>query len=106
MIKSGGEWISSVQLENEAASHPGVREAAAIGIPDPRWSERPLLVVVRNDDSAVTAGEITEWLTARVAKWWIPERIEFVDALPHTATGKLDKKVLRKRYAAEGAQAA
>jgi fatty-acyl-CoA synthase len=106
VIKSGGEWISSVQLENEAASHPGVREAAAIGVPDPRWSERPLLVVVRNDDSAVTAAEITEWLTARVAKWWIPERIEFVDALPHTATGKLDKKVLRKRYAAEGAQAA
>jgi fatty-acyl-CoA synthase len=106
VIKSGGEWISSVQLENEAASHPGVREAAAIGVPDQRWSERPLLVVVRNEGSTVTPADIAEWLGTRVAKWWIPERIEFVDALPHTATGKLDKKVLRKRYATEDVRAA
>ena len=100
VIKSGGEWISSVTLENEAASHPGVREAAAIGIPDARWSERPLLVVVRNEGCPVSPADIAEWLAPRVAKWWIPERIEFVDALPYTATGKLDKKVLRALYAA------
>ena len=98
VIKSGGEWISSVTLENEAASHPGVREAAAIGVPDAKWSERPLLVVVRKDGCTVGPADITEWLSSRVAKWWIPERIEFVDALPHTATGKLDKKVLRQRF--------
>lgn len=100
VIKSGGEWISSVELEGEAASHPGVREAAAIGIADARWGERPLLAIVRQTGSTVTADEITAWLATRVARWWLPERIEFVDELPHTATGKLDKKVLRERYRA------
>jgi fatty-acyl-CoA synthase len=98
VIKSGGEWISSVELENAAVGCPGVGEAAAIGVYHPKWDERPLLLVVRKPGSAVTPHEINQHLTQHVAKWWLPDEILFVDDLPHTATGKLLKTVLREQY--------
>lgn len=98
VIKSGGEWISSIELENAAVGCPGVSEAAAIGIPHPKWDERPLLCVVRANGSAVTEGEIRDQLRKHVASWWMPDAIEFVDELPHTATGKLSKLRLRERF--------
>ncbi|MEN2784838.1 long-chain fatty acid--CoA ligase [Sphingomonas qilianensis] len=98
VIKSGGEWISSVDLENAAVGCPGVAEAAAIGIAHPKWDERPLLLVVRKPGSTVTPAEITAHLANHVAKWWLPDDILFVDGLPHTATGKLLKTELRARY--------
>jgi fatty-acyl-CoA synthase len=98
VIKSGGEWISSIELENAAVGCPGVLEAAAIGIPHPKWDERPLLLIVRDDDHVATEEEILGHLSQSVAKWWLPDAIEFVDELPHTATGKLSKKDLRDKY--------
>ena len=98
VIKSGGEWISSIELENAAVGCPGVLEAAAIGIPHPKWDERPLLLIVRDDGSSVGEGEIRDYLSGEVAKWWLPDAIEFVEELPHTATGKLSKKDLRDKY--------
>jgi fatty-acyl-CoA synthase len=98
VIKSGGEWISSIDLENCAVGCPGVAEAAAIGIPHPKWDERPLLLVVRAAGSNVEEATIREHLSAHVAKWWQPDAIEFVSELPHTATGKLSKKTLREAY--------
>jgi fatty-acyl-CoA synthase len=98
VIKSGGEWISSIELENAAVACPGVQEAAAIGIPHPKWDERPLLVCVRDGGSDVGASEIRDFLAAHVARWWLPDAIEFVDELPHTATGKLSKRTLREQF--------
>jgi fatty-acyl-CoA synthase len=98
VIKSGGEWISSIEIENTAVGCPGVAEAAAIGIPHPKWDERPLLLVVRDPDSDVGEGEIRAFLAEHMAKWWLPDAIEFVAELPHTATGKLSKKDLRDQY--------
>ena len=98
VIKSGGEWISSIELENAAVGLPGVAEAAAIGIPHPLWDERPLLCVVRTAGSDVTAEQIIAHLRKHVASWWIPNAIEFVDDLPHTATGKISKRTLRDRF--------
>jgi fatty-acyl-CoA synthase len=98
VIKSGGEWISSVELENAAVGCPGVAEAAAIGIPHPKWDERPLLIVVKKPGSEVTPEQILEHLAGRVAKWWLPDEIVFVDELPHTATGKLLKTALRDQF--------
>jgi len=98
VIKSGGEWISSIELENAAVGCPGVLEAAAIGIPHPKWDERPLLLIVRDDGRVVSEGEIRDHLSKEVAKWWLPDAIEFVEELPHTATGKLSKKDLRDQY--------
>jgi fatty-acyl-CoA synthase len=98
VIKSGGEWISSVELENAAVGCPGVAEAAAIGVLHPKWGERPLLVVVRKQDCAVTVADIRHHLARHVAKWWLPDEIVFVDALPHTATGKLLKTALREQF--------
>lgn len=97
-IKSGGEWISSPQLEAAASSHPAVREAAVIGIPDPRWQERPLLICVGEPAVAgrPTDDALREHMLGHVARWWLPERIEWVDSLPRTATGKLDKVTLRR----------
>ena len=95
VIKSGGEWISSIDLENAAVGCPGIKEAAAIGIPHPKWDERPLLVCVRVEGSDVCAVRVREHLTA---KWWLPDAVEFVDELPHTATGKLSKKTLREQF--------
>jgi fatty-acyl-CoA synthase len=98
VIKSGGEWISSVELENAAVGCPGVAEAAAIGVYHPKWDERPLLLVVRKPGSQVTEAEIRQHLAGAVAKWWLPDAILFVDQLPHTATGKLLKTALRQQY--------
>ena len=98
VIKSGGEWISSIELENAAIGCPGVAEAAAIGIPHPKWDERPLLLIVRDEGSNICDGEIREHLAREVAKWWLPDAIEFVTELPHTGTGKLSKKDLRDKY--------
>ena len=98
VIKSGGEWISSIELENAAVGCPGVLEAAAIGIPHPKWDERPLLLIIRDDGSDVSESDIREYLSGEVAKWWLPDAIEFVETLPHTATGKLSKKDLRDQY--------
>jgi fatty-acyl-CoA synthase len=100
LIKSGGEWISSIDLENAAVAHPDIAEAAAIAMPDAKWGERPLLVLVRRDGARVAGEEVVEWLAQRVAKWWLPERVEFVAELPHTATGKISKAELRRRFAA------
>jgi len=99
VIKSGGEWISSVDLENELMGHPAVREAAVVGIPDDRWDERPLACVVVHDDAEVTVAELKDYLEARVAKWWLPERWAFVDEVPKTSVGKFSKKDLRTAYA-------
>ncbi len=98
VIKSGGEWISSIELENAAIGCPGVAEAAAIGIPHPKWDERPLLLVIRDPGSNVGAQDIRDFLAKEVAGWWLPDAIEFVEELPHTATGKLSKKDLRDKY--------
>ena len=98
VIKSGGEWISSVELENAAVGCPGVAEAAAIGIHHPKWDERPLLLVVRKPGSDVSRDEIIAHLGDHVAKWWLPDAIEFVDELPHTATGKILKLALREQF--------
>jgi fatty-acyl-CoA synthase len=98
VIKSGGEWISSVDLENAAVGCPGVQEAAAIGIPHPKWDERPILLVVRKPGSEVSAEEVQAHLANHVAKWWLPDEVHFVDELPHTATGKLLKTAIREQY--------
>ena len=99
VIKSGGEWISSVELENDLAAHPAVRTATVIGVPDDKWQERPLAVVVLAADRTATAAELTEFLRPRVAKWWLPERWAFVTDIPLTSTGKFDKKKLRRQFA-------
>jgi fatty-acyl-CoA synthase len=98
VIKSGGEWISSIDLENAAVGCAGVAEAAAIAIPHPKWDERPLLLIVRGEGSKVSEQQIRDHLAGTVSKWWQPDAIEFVDELPHSATGKLSKKTLRERY--------
>ncbi len=98
VIKSGGEWISSIELENAAVGCPGVAEAAAIGIAHPKWDERPLLLIVRAPGSDVSEASVRNHLSGQVAKWWQPDAIEFVDQLPHTATGKLSKRTLRDQW--------
>jgi len=98
VIKSGGEWISSIELENAAVGCPGVAEAAAVGVFHPKWDERPLLLIVRREGADVTAEAILAHLKGHVAKWWLPDEILFVDSLPHTATGKLLKTALREEY--------
>ncbi len=95
VIKSGGEWISSVELENEMMSHPDVVEAAVIAKPDERWSERPLCCVVLREGAQTTAPELVEHLRGRVAKWWLPDEFAFIGEIPKTSVGKFDKKVLR-----------
>jgi len=99
VIKSGGEWISSVELETTLAGHPDVVEAAVVGVADEKWQERPLALVVRAEGSSVTAAELREWLAPQVARWWLPERWAFVAAVPRTGVGKFDKKVVRRSYA-------
>ncbi|MEA3033022.1 MAG: hypothetical protein QOH86_1038 [Sphingomonadales bacterium] len=98
VIKSGGEWISSIDLENAAVGCPGVAEAAAVGVKHPKWDERPILLVVKKDGADVTPQAILEHLAGHVAKWWLPDEILFVESLPHTATGKLLKTALREQY--------
>ena len=99
VIKSGGEWISSVELENEVMAHPDVIEAAVIAVPDERWSERPLVAVVLEEGSATTPDDLLLFLTDRVSKWWLPERWAIIAEVPKTSVGKFDKKVLRARHA-------
>ncbi|MGZ4765970.1 MAG: AMP-binding enzyme, partial [Ilumatobacteraceae bacterium] len=101
VIKSGGEWVSSVDLENALMGHPDIAEAAVIGVPDERWDERPLACVVLKPDSHVTAAELRSWLAERTAKFCLPERWAFISEVPKTSVGKFDKKVLRARHAAE-----
>lgn len=98
VIKSGGEWISSIDLENAAVGCAGVAEAAAIGLPHPKWDERPLLVVVKKAGMEVTKDEVLAYMTGKVAKWWMPDDVTFVDDIPHTATGKISKLQLRERF--------
>jgi fatty-acyl-CoA synthase len=95
VIKSGGEWISSVELENEVMAHPDVVEAAVIAKPDERWAERPLCCVVVREDATLTAEDLIEHLRPRVAKWWLPDEFAFITEVPKTSVGKFDKKVLR-----------
>jgi len=97
VIKSGGEWVSSVELENAIMAHPDVIESAVIGVPDPRWDERPLACVVLRRGASTTASDLRTFLQDRVVKWWIPERWAFVEEIPKTSVGKFDKKVLRAR---------
>jgi fatty-acyl-CoA synthase len=99
VIKSGGEWISSVELEGELMAHPSVLEAAVVGVPDEKWQERPLACVVPHEGKTCDPNELREFLADRVAKWWIPERWAQIEAVPKTSVGKFDKKVLRKQYA-------
>ncbi len=99
LVKSGGEWISSVELENAIMAHPDVVEAAVIAVPDERWGERPCACVVRRPGTELEPDLLRIHLDGRVAKWWIPERFEFVDEVPKTSVGKFDKKVLRARFA-------
>ena len=98
VIKSGGEWISSIDLENLAISHPKVAEAAVIGVKHPKWDERPLLVIVLKKDQSATKDEMLKFMQGKVAKWWMPDEVVFVDEIPHTATGKIQKTVLRERF--------
>jgi fatty-acyl-CoA synthase len=98
VIKSGGEWISSVELENEIMAHPAVAEAAVIGVPHPRWQERPLACVVVKEGASLTKDELLEFLTPKVAKWWLPDDVQFIDAVPKTSVGKFSKKDLRAKF--------
>jgi fatty-acyl-CoA synthase len=99
VIKSGGEWISSVELETTLAGHPDVLEAAVVGVPDERWQERPLATVVLREGARVSPEQLRDWLSERVAGWWLPERWSFLPEVPRTSVGKFDKKVIRRRYA-------
>jgi 3-(methylthio)propionyl---CoA ligase len=98
VIKSGGEWISSIDLENVAVAHPAVAEAAVIGIRHPKWDERPLLIVQKKSGAQVTREELLAFYDGKVAKWWVPDDVVFVESLPHTATGKLLKTKLREDF--------
>jgi 3-(methylthio)propionyl---CoA ligase len=98
IIKSGGEWISSVDLENAALGHPGIALAAVIGIEHPRWLERPLLICVAKGEDLPTLAQINDYLLQKVPKWWLPDGVEFVDALPMGPTGKVQKTKLREQF--------
>ena len=98
VIKSGGEWISSIDIENIAVGHPDVSEAAVIGVNHPKWSERPLLIIVLKTGKSATKDDIRNFLDGKIAKWWMPDDIIFADEIPHTATGKIKKTTLREEY--------
>jgi len=98
VIKSGGEWISSIDLENAAMGCPGVAEAAVIGVHHPKWDERPLLIIVKRPEASVTKDDLLKYLNGKVAKWWMPDDVQFIDAIPHGATGKILKTALRKQF--------
>ncbi|HEY1961046.1 MAG TPA: long-chain fatty acid--CoA ligase, partial [Rhizomicrobium sp.] len=98
VIKSGGEWISSIEIENIAVGHPAVAEAAVIGMPHPKWDERPLLIVVLKPGERATQDDILDYLAGKIAKWWMPDDVVFVSEIPHTATGKIQKTALRERF--------
>ena len=98
VIKSGGEWISSIDLENAAVGHPALSEACVIGVAHAKWDERPILLAVKLPGQEVSEQQLLEYLQDKVAKWWLPDAVLFVSELPHTATGKLLKMVLREEY--------
>jgi fatty-acyl-CoA synthase len=99
VIKSGGEWISSIDIENVAVGHPSVAEAAVIGVAHPKWTERPLLIVIKAEGTDLTKEEMLQWFDGKIAKWWYPDDVLFVDEIPHTATGKIQKVKLRQQLA-------
>jgi len=99
LVKSGGEWISSVDIENELMANPKIKEAAVIGVPHPRWVERPLACVVVHEGEVLTRAEVLEFLAPRVAKWWLPDDVVFINEVPKTSVGKFSKKTLRDRFA-------
>jgi fatty-acyl-CoA synthase len=105
LVKSGGEWISSMELEDKIMDHPAVHEAAVIAVPDEKWGERPCACVVLKPGATLDADGVREFLTGRVAKWWLPERVEFIEEVPKTSVGKFDKKELRARFAGASAAA-
>jgi fatty-acyl-CoA synthase len=98
VIKSGGEWISSIDMENGILDNPNVKEAAVIGVPDAKWDERPVAYVVVNDGAEVTRDDIVATLGERFAKWQLPDEVNIVDEMPRTSVGKLDKKLLRTNW--------
>jgi fatty-acyl-CoA synthase len=98
VIKSGGEWISSIDLENLAVGHPAVAEAAVIGVFHPKWDERPLLVIQLKQGQQATREDILKYMEGKIAKWWMPDDVAFVDGIPHTATGKILKTALRDQF--------
>jgi 3-(methylthio)propionyl---CoA ligase len=98
VIKSGGEWIGSIDLENIAMAHPAVQQAACIGVFHPKWDERPLLVVVKKPGMQITREELLRAYDGHVAKWWVPDDVVFVDALPIGATGKVMKNAIREQF--------
>jgi len=98
LIKSGGEWISSLDLENALMAHPSVAEAAVIAMPHPKWQERPLAVVVLKAEASATPGELLDFLRPKFAKFWIPNDVVFIDAIPKTSTGKFLKSTLREQF--------
>ena len=99
VIKSGGEWISSIDIENIAVGHPAVAEAAVIGVAHPKWSERPLLIVIKSEGQDLSKDDMFAWLEGKIASWWMPDDVVFVDEIPHTATGKIKKTELREQFA-------
>jgi fatty-acyl-CoA synthase len=99
VIKSGGEWVSSVELENQLMAHPDVIEAAVIAVPDDRWDERPLACVVLKEGATATLRDLRAFLAERVVRWWLPERWAVIEEVPKTSVGKFNKKVLRQLYA-------
>ena len=99
LIKSGGEWISSVELENEIMAHPDVVEAAVIGVTSAKWGERPMACVVVAEGASLSADDVLAWLDGRVVRWWYPDRVELIDEVPKTSVGKFSKKALRDRFA-------
>jgi fatty-acyl-CoA synthase len=98
VIKSGGEWISTIELENLAVGHPKVAEAAVIGVKHPKWDERPLLIIVLKPGQKAAKDEILQFMQGKIAKWWMPDDVIFVTEIPHTATGKIQKTVLREQF--------
>jgi fatty-acyl-CoA synthase len=98
VIKSGGEWISSIDLENLAVAHPAVAEAAVIGVKHPKWAERPLLVVVMKQGQEATREDILGFMQGKIASWWMPDDVVVVAEIPHTATGKIQKTALREQF--------
>ena len=99
VIKSGGEWISTIEIENIASGHPKAAIAAVIGVAHPKWDERPLLLVVLREGQSATKQEFLDYLNGKIAKWWMPDDVQFVDEIPLGATGKIDKKLIRQRMA-------
>jgi fatty-acyl-CoA synthase len=106
LVKSGGEWISTVALENALMGHPAVAEAAVIAVPDEKWTERPLAVVVFREGESASGDELKDFLAPQFAKWWLPDRFEVVEEIPKTAVGKFRKTALREQFAAQPAETA